>query len=82
MEGTALLKKTIILFRQVLAEVEKAKASGATPEATVKALAAGSPELNSFLEIFVRRAFKELNGDLGDLSDGLQDWAALLISNA
>ncbi len=77
-----MLKKTIALFRRVLAEVEKAKAAGATPEATVKSLAAASPspELSSFLEIFVRRAFKELNGDLGDLPDGLPDRQACLIS--
>jgi cyclase len=66
LEGTALLKQTITLFRQVLADVEQGKA-GAPPGV------AASPELNSFLEIFVRRAVKERSGDLGDLPDGLPD---------
>ena len=88
-QGTAVLRRTITLFRQVLAEVEKSKSSGAGVDATVQALSARAGEFaaplglreprelddlrGGFLETFIRRAHRELDGDLGDVPDGLPE---------
>lgn len=81
------LRGNIALFREVIGQVKANKAKGMTSEQTVEALDKQNAELAArfgikdaetvaafkdyFLDVFVKRAYRELDGPLGDLPDGL-----------
>ena len=81
------LKKSIDLFRTILQQVKDAKAKSLSLEQTKEMIGKQSRELASkltiedaqvsmefkayFLDVFVARAYKELDHPLGDLPDGL-----------
>jgi hypothetical protein len=81
------LRGNIALFREVIGQVKANKAKGMTSEQTVEALGKQNAELAAkigikdaenaaafkdyFLDVFVKRAYRELDGPLGDLPDGL-----------
>lgn len=81
------LRGNIALFREVLQQVKANKAKGMTVEQTTEALGKQGADLaakigindtetaaafkNYFLDVFVKRAYRELDGPLGDLPDGL-----------
>lgn len=81
------LRGNIALFQQTIDEVKADKAKGMTLEQTTEALNKQNVELAAkigirdtetvtafkdyFLDVFVKRAYHELDGPLGDLPDGL-----------
>jgi glyoxylase-like metal-dependent hydrolase (beta-lactamase superfamily II) len=85
--NTNFLRGNIALFREILQQVKAAKAKGMTVEQTTKALDKQNAGLAAkigikdaetaaafkdyFLDVFVKRAYRELDGPLGDLPDGL-----------
>ena len=85
--NTDFLRGNIALFREVIEQVKANKAKGMTSEQTVEALDKQNVELAAkigikdaetaaafkdyFLDVFVKRAYRELDGPLGDLPDGL-----------
>ena len=85
--NTDFLHGNIALFREVIGQVKANKAKGMTSEQTVEALDKQNVELagkigikdaetaaafkDYFLDVFVKRAYRELDGPLGDLPDGL-----------
>jgi len=85
--NTDFLRGNIALFREVIGQVKTNKAKGMTSEQTVEALDKQHAELAAkigikdaetaaafkdyFLDVFVKRAYRELDGPLGDLPDGL-----------
>jgi cyclase len=86
-QDQAFLKKNIDLFRTLLQQVKDAKAKGLSLEQSKDLIGKQSIDLASklsitdpqvamefkayFLDVFVVRAFKELDNPLGDLPDGL-----------
>jgi glyoxylase-like metal-dependent hydrolase (beta-lactamase superfamily II) len=85
--NTDFLRGNIALFRDVMQQVKADKTKGMTIEQTAEALNRQSAELAAkiglkdaetaaafkdyFLDVFVKRAYRELDGSLGDLPDGL-----------
>jgi cyclase len=83
--GTALLERNAAMMDEVLRQVRAAKAAGKSADETVAALdldkitALAGPAAASdaktysayFLDVFVHRAWRELDAPLGDLPDGL-----------
>lgn len=81
------LRENIALFQEVMQQVKADKAKGLTAEQTAEALDKQNAELAAkigikdaetatafkdyFLDVFVKRANRELDGPLGDLPDGL-----------
>ncbi|HET7871403.1 MAG TPA: MBL fold metallo-hydrolase [Terriglobales bacterium] len=86
--GGELLANNIALFKEVIRQVSVSKGHGITQEQTVKALGEQGAELAAkvgirnpeavsafkgyFLDVFVKRVYRELDGPLGDMPDGLQ----------
>ncbi|HSK43313.1 MAG TPA: MBL fold metallo-hydrolase [Candidatus Binatia bacterium] len=85
--NTDFLRGSIALFQDVMQQVKADKAKGMTVEQTTEALARQNAGLavkigikdadpatafkDYFLDVFVKRAYRELDGPLGDLPDGL-----------
>jgi cyclase len=85
--NTDFLRGTVALFQDVMQQVKADKAKGMTVEQTTEALDKQNAELAAkigiknpetaaafkdyFLDVFVKRAYRELDGPLGDLPDGL-----------
>lgn len=85
--NTDFLRGNIALFQEVMQQVKADKANGMTVEQTTEALAKQNGELAAkigikdpetasafkdyFLNVFVKRAYRELDGPLGDLPDSL-----------
>jgi glyoxylase-like metal-dependent hydrolase (beta-lactamase superfamily II) len=85
--STDFLRGNISLFEEVIRQVKADKATGMTVEQTTETLGKQNAELAAkigikdaetagafkdyFLNVFVKRAYRELNGPLGDLPDGL-----------
>jgi glyoxylase-like metal-dependent hydrolase (beta-lactamase superfamily II) len=85
--NTDFLRSNIALFQQVMQQVKADKAKGLTAEQTAEVLDKQNAELATkigikdadtaaafkdyFLDVFVKRAYRELDGSLGDLPDGL-----------
>ncbi|HEX7288201.1 MAG TPA: MBL fold metallo-hydrolase [Candidatus Angelobacter sp.] len=85
--NSELLESNIALFQQVVRQVKDARAKGMTHEQTTDALGKQAAALAAkvgihdadavgafrsyFLDVFVKRAYRELDGPLGDLPDGL-----------
>jgi glyoxylase-like metal-dependent hydrolase (beta-lactamase superfamily II) len=83
-----LLDNNIALFQEVVRQVKDAKTKGMTLQQTADALGNRAAELAAkigvhdadsagafkayFLDVFVKRAYRELEAPLGDLPDGLQ----------
>ena len=81
------LRGNIALFQDVIQQVKDDKAKGMALDQTAEALAKQGPELAAkigikdaetaeafkayFLDVFVERAYRELDAPLGDLPDGL-----------
>jgi cyclase len=87
--NTNFLRGNIALFQQLIQQVKAAKAKGMTAEQTTEALDKQSADLvakigiadpdtaaavkDYLLDVFVKRAYRELDGPLGDLPDGLPE---------
>jgi glyoxylase-like metal-dependent hydrolase (beta-lactamase superfamily II) len=85
--GSDFLRSNISLFQEVVQQVKDSKAKGMTVEQAAEALAKQNTALAAkigikeeqtadafkayFLDVFVKRAYRELDGPLGDLPDGL-----------
>lgn len=85
--NTDFLRSNIELYQEVMQQVKADRAKGLTVEQITDALDKQSAELAAkleikdaetvaafkdyFLDVFVRRAYRELDGPLGDLPDGL-----------
>lgn len=85
--STDFLRSNVAMFQAVMQQVKDAKAKGLTVEQTLEAVGKQSPGLAArigvkdtetagafkayFLDVFVKRAYRELDGALGDLPDGL-----------
>jgi hypothetical protein len=85
--NTDFLRGNIAMFQEVMQQVKADNAKGMTVEQTIEALDKQSAELAAkigikeaetaaafkdyFLDVFVKRAYRELDGPLGDLPDGL-----------
>jgi len=83
------LQQNVDLFQTILQQVKDAKSRGLTAEQTGESVGKESKELASkigivdeqvaaefkayFLDVFVARAYRELEGPLGDLPDGLPE---------
>ncbi|HEV7552313.1 MAG TPA: MBL fold metallo-hydrolase, partial [Candidatus Angelobacter sp.] len=81
------LRANAVLFQEVTQQVKADKAKGMTVEQTTEALDKQNAELAAkigikdaetaaafkdyFLDVFVKRAYRELDGPLGDLPDGI-----------
>ena len=80
------LRSNVAMFQEVLQQVKDDKAKGMTAEQTLEAVRKQSPELAAkigvkdaetaafkayFLDVFVKRAYRELDGALGELPDGM-----------
>jgi len=86
--NTDVLQGNIALFQEVMRQVKAAKSKRLTAEQTAEVLDAQSAELAAkigikdaetavafkdyFLDVFVKRAYRELDGPLGDLPDGMK----------
>jgi cyclase len=86
--NTDFLRSNVALFQEVTLQVNEDKAKGMTAEQTTEAVEKQSTELAAkigikdaetaaafkdyFLDVFVKRAYRELDGPLGDLPDGLR----------
>lgn len=82
------LRSNLALFQEVLLQVKEAKSKNLTLDQTSEALSKQSTDLAAkigikdaetveafkayFLDIFVKRAYRELDGPLGDLPDGIK----------
>jgi hypothetical protein len=82
------LRGNIDLFQAVMQQVKDSKAKGMSADQTAEAVSKQSSELAAkigihdaetieafkayFLDVFVKRAYRELGGSLGDLPDGLR----------
>ena len=82
------LRKNIKLFQTILQNVKEEKGKGSSVDQTKSAIGSRSKELALmlgisdeqitaefkayFLDVFVARAYRELDGPLGDLPDGMQ----------
>jgi cyclase len=87
--NTNFLRGNIALFQQLIQQVKAAKAKGMTVEQTTEAFDKQSADLAAkigikdpdtaaafkdyFLDVFVKRAYRELDGPLRDLPDGLPE---------
>jgi glyoxylase-like metal-dependent hydrolase (beta-lactamase superfamily II) len=87
--NTGFLCGNIALFQEVMQQVKVDKGKGMTAEQTTEALDKQSADLAAkvgikdpdtaasfkdyFLDVFVKRAYRELDGPLGDLPDGLPE---------
>jgi glyoxylase-like metal-dependent hydrolase (beta-lactamase superfamily II) len=85
--NTDLLQRNIALYQEVMHQVKDDRAKGLTAEQTLEALGKQNAELAArigvkdtemagafksyFLDVFVKRAYRELDGPLGDWPDGL-----------
>jgi cyclase len=85
--NTDFLRGNIALFQEIIQQVKADKAKGMTVAQTTEALDKQNAELAAkigikdaetdgafkdyFLDVFVKRAYRELDGPLGDLPDGL-----------
>jgi glyoxylase-like metal-dependent hydrolase (beta-lactamase superfamily II) len=85
--NTSVLRNNIDLFKNVIQQVKDDKAKSMTGEQTSEALGQQSAELAAklgikdeettgafkayFLDVFVKRAYRELDGPLGDIPDGI-----------
>lgn len=85
--STDFLRSNVAMFQEVMQQVKDDKARGLTIEQTLEAVGKQNPELAAkigikdtetagafkayFLDVFVKRAYRELDGQLGDLPDGL-----------
>jgi N-acyl-D-aspartate/D-glutamate deacylase len=85
--NTDFLRSNVVIFQEVMQQVKADKTKGMTIERTTEALDKQNTELaakigikdaetatsfkNYFLNVFVKRAYRELDGPLGDLPDGL-----------
>ncbi|MBZ5505648.1 MAG: MBL fold metallo-hydrolase [Acidobacteriia bacterium] len=85
--NTDFLRGNIALFQDAIMQVKSAKAKGMTVDQTAEALAKQNSELAAkigikdaetadafkayFLDVFVKRAYRELESPLSDLPDGL-----------
>jgi hypothetical protein len=85
--NTDFLRGNIALFQEVMQQVKASKTKGMTVEQTMEALDKQNAELAAkigiedpetaaafkdyFLDVFVKRAYRELDGPLGNLPDGL-----------
>lgn len=86
MAGKEMAQSNLAMMEKAAAQVKAGKAQGKSSDETVKAMdaaaiaakvgVAGDEAVGAFrayfLEVFVRRAFRELDGPLGELPDGLQ----------
>jgi cyclase len=86
--NTDFLRSNVVMFQEVMQQVKADKTKGMTIEWTTEALDKQNTELaakigirdadtatafkNYFLNVFVKRAYRELDGPLGDLPDGLR----------
>jgi len=86
--NTDFLQGNIALFQDVIQQVKADKAKGMTAEQTAEALEEKTTELAAkigvkdaetgdafktyFLDVFVKRAYREQEGPLGDLPDGMK----------
>jgi glyoxylase-like metal-dependent hydrolase (beta-lactamase superfamily II) len=85
-KGEKFLNNTLRMFEETLLRVKDGKAKGMTAEQTAEGLGKQSAELAAmvgvpadgaeqfqgyFLDVFVKRAYRELDAPLGDLPDGL-----------
>ena len=86
--NTDFLRGNIALFQDAIEQVKNAKAKGMTVDQTAEAVSKQNSELAAkigikdaetaaafkdyFLDVFVKRAYRELDGPLGDLPDGLK----------
>jgi len=82
------LQGNIALFQDVMEQVKDDKTKGMTAEQTAEAINKQASALAAkigiddadtaeafkayFLEVFVKRAYRELDGPLGDLPDGMR----------
>jgi hypothetical protein len=82
------LRGNIALFQYVIQQVNDDKAKGMDQDQTAEAVAKQNAELAAkigikdaetadafkayFLDVFVKRAYRELGGPLGDLPDGMK----------
>jgi glyoxylase-like metal-dependent hydrolase (beta-lactamase superfamily II) len=87
-DSSDFLQKNVALFREVIRQVKDAKAKGMTLDQTTEALGKHNSEFAAmlgiqdanttgefkayFLDVFVTRAYRELDQPLGDLPDGLK----------
>ena len=85
--NTDFLRSNIAMFQAVMQQVKDDKTKGMTIEQTLEAVGKQNAELAAkigvkdtetagafkayFLDVFVKRAYRELDGKLGDLPDGL-----------
>jgi len=85
--STDFLRDNVALFQEVMQQVKDDKSKGMTVEQTLEAVEKQNVELAAkigikdaetvsafkdyFLDVFVKRAYRELDGPLGDLPDGL-----------
>lgn len=82
--GSALLERNLAMFDEVMRRVREAKAAGQSAEQVAAALDGESSRLAAmvgvtdsetfkgyFLDVFVKRCYRELEGPLSDLPDGL-----------
>ena len=85
--NTDFLRGNIALFQEVIQQVKADKGKGMTIHQTMEALDKQNADLAAkigikdaetatafkdyFLDVFVKRAYRELEGPLGDLPDGL-----------
>jgi glyoxylase-like metal-dependent hydrolase (beta-lactamase superfamily II) len=86
--NTDFLRDNIALFQEVMQQVKADKAKGMTVQQITESLDKRNAELAArlgindaetaaafkdyFLEVFVKRAYRELDGPLGDLPDGMK----------
>jgi cyclase len=86
--NTDFLRGNIDLFQAVMQQVKDDKAKGMSVEQAAEAIGKQAPELAAkigiqdaetaeafkayFLDVFVKRVYRELDGPLGDLPDGLK----------
>ncbi|HEY7404686.1 MAG TPA: MBL fold metallo-hydrolase [Candidatus Angelobacter sp.] len=82
------LRSNLALFQELLRQVKEAKSRGLTLDQTSEALSKENTDLAArigikdsetveafkayFLDVFVKRAYRELDGPLGDLPDGIR----------
>jgi glyoxylase-like metal-dependent hydrolase (beta-lactamase superfamily II) len=82
-QGAALLERNLAMFEAVMADVRAAKTAGKDADATVASLDAkklaamvNAPDPEQFkmyfLDVFAKRAWRELDAPLGDLPDGMK----------
>ncbi|HET8888776.1 MAG TPA: MBL fold metallo-hydrolase [Candidatus Angelobacter sp.] len=93
--STDFLRSNIAMFQEVMQQVKDAKAKGMTIEQTLEAVGKQNPDLAAkigvkdaetagafkayFLDVFVKRAYQELDGALGELPDGLSKFSNWVI---